>query len=392
MSYILFDDKTRENLLPLTFTKPTAELRFGILTIREKWENYLNEKISHLTEDYLKEKYPIQIESDNILINGSVCPSAELNAEISNLQLNEVLISDSTIIACHVDQDGAKLFDAQNTSAYHNITCKSEPLQVSHLWDLFQKNGDAIQQDFEMLSKGRDSASISNSNKVMGDQLFVEEGVSMEHVIINTTTGPVYIGKNTEIMEGCLIRGPFAICNDSTLKLGTKIYGPSTIGPYSKAGGEISNSIIMGYSNKAHDGFMGNSLLGEWCNLGADTNTSNLKNNYGRVKIWSYISNSYESTDLQFCGLIMGDHSKCGINTMFNTGTVIGVSANIFGAGFPPKHIPSFSWGGAAKIETFDFNKAIELTKVVTKRRNIDFADIDERILREIYNRTVQDH
>ncbi len=392
MNYVLFDDKTRENLLPLTFTRPTAELRFGILSIREKWGKHLNKKLSYLTEDYLGEKYSTQIESENILINGSVCPSPELVSAISNLDPDEALIAGPTIIACHLDKDGVRAFDGQNTTNFQSVEYKSEVLKIDQLWDLFQKNGDAIEQDFELITNGRNSASISDTNKVLGENLFVEEGVSMEHVIINSTMGPVYIGANVEIMEGSMIRGPFAICNDSTIKLGTKIYGPTTIGPHSKVGGEISNSIIMGYSNKAHDGFMGNSLVGEWCNIGAGTNTSNLKNNYSEVKIWSYSSNSFESTGLQFCGLIMGDHSKCSINTMFNTGTVVGVNANIFGTGFPPKQIPSFSWGGPDEMETFDFDKAVELVKLVMKRRNIEFGASEEKILREIYNRTLTNH
>jgi len=392
MNYILFDDKTRENLLPLTFTKPTAELRFGILSIREKWEKHLNAKLSHLTEDYLSEKYSLQIENENILINGSVCPSPQLVSAISNLQPNQALVAETSIIACHLDKEGVRAFNGQHTSDYQRDEYQSELLKISQPWDLFQKNAEAIQQDFDILTKDRNSASISSTNMILGNDLFVEEGVSMEHVIINSAKGPVYIGANVEIMEGSMIRGPFAICNDSTLKLGTKIYGPTTIGPHSKVGGEISNSIIMGYSNKAHDGFMGNSLVGEWCNLGADTNTSNLKNNYGEVKIWSYSSNSFESTGLQSCGLIMGDHSKCGINTMFNTGTVVGVNANIFGSGFPSKHIPSFSWGISNDVETFDFDKAIKLAKVVMKRRDINLEASEEKILREIYNRTVKNH
>src|SRR5690606_7840722 len=248
--------------------------------------------------------------------------------------------------------------------------------------DIFSKNTLAIQADFDLLTKGRQSAAIPDSVFCINRKnIFVEEGARLNFASLNASDGPIYIGKNAEIMEGCTIRGPFALCDSSTLKMQTKIYGGTSIGPHSKVGGEVNNSVIFGYSNKAHDGFLGNSVIGEWCNLGADTNNSNLKNNYAEVKLWDYEKEGFANTGLQFCGLMMGDHSKCGINTMFNTGTVVGVSANIFGSGFPRNFIPSFSWGGSGGFTTYNTEKAFEVAKVVMSRRNIEFSDLDAKIL-----------
>jgi UDP-N-acetylglucosamine diphosphorylase/glucosamine-1-phosphate N-acetyltransferase len=242
--------------------------------------------------------------------------------------------------------------------------------------------------DFVLLTDVRRSSSIIGFNTVIGDQslLFVEEGATVEASVINTKGGPVYIGRGAEVMEGCLIRGPFALGEGAQLKMGAKIYGATSVGPECRVGGEVNNSVIMGYSNKAHDGFLGNSVLGEWCNLGADTNNSNLKNTYGEVKAWSYADNAMTGTGLQFCGLIMGDHSKSGINTMFNTGTVVGVCANVFDGGFPPKHIPSFSWGGR-DATAYDFTKAVDTARRVMERRHVTLTPIEEAILRHVHDR-----
>mgnify|MGYP006289489633 CR=1 FL=1 len=387
MNYILFDDQCRNNLLPLTFTRPAAEIRVGILTIREKWESRLHKKCSWNTLKYLSAKYPLQTGADNILINGRLIPDTLLMDAIQSLRTKDVLQFQNIPLAVRLPEEDTRNFVPASVSKYTAVEYKKEPVIISNPWDIFKINGEAIQKDFEYLTANRESGELSASNNILGkDNIFVEPGVKAEFATINAFNGPVYLGKDTEIMEGSLIRGPFAICEGSTLKLGAKIYGPSTIGPQCKVGGEVNNSVFFGYSNKAHDGFLGNSVIGEWCNIGADSNNSNLKNNYAEVKLWNYDKESFIKTGLQFCGLIMGDHSKCGINTMFNTGTVIGVSANIFGSGFPRNFIPSFAWGGAHGYTTYSLPKAFETAKLVMSRRNKEFNDIEKKIFREIYD------
>jgi len=382
---VIFFEESREQFLPLTFTRPIADLRIGILTIREKWEKMLNVKTSSKTVDYLSKKYPIKLSSTEatIWINSSYFPNDILITEIKALKVNEVLMHSKTVIAANTS-----VFEWSNLTNFTKTTTQSTPLFISKITDIFTENGIAIQADFDLITKGRTSQSLSKTNTLLGNNIFVEEGAKVEAAILNSTTGPIYIGKDAEIMEGSVVRGPFALCEHATLKLSTKIYGATTVGPYSKVGGEVTNSVILGYSNKGHDGFLGNSVLGEWCNLGADTNNSNLKNNYAEVKLWNYATEKMEPTGLQFCGLIMGDHSKCGINTMFNTGTVVGVSANIFGGNFPPNFIPSFSWGGSSGFETYQINKAFEVATQVMERRNVPFTDVDKEILNSIFQLT----
>jgi UDP-N-acetylglucosamine diphosphorylase/glucosamine-1-phosphate N-acetyltransferase len=385
--YILFDDSAWGNLLPLTFTRPVCEIRIGILTIREKWQKYLETECSFLTQDYLSEKYPLHTGSGNIYINGSVLPTSELVNALKNLLPGECMKKDSILIAYNLDHPQKEI--PYDLSAFTSIIEFPESLlKIDYPWQIFSNNGVAITQDFELLTKGRKSAPLSNTNRIAGEEnIFLEEGAKVEFSIINATTGPVYIGKDAEIMEGCLVRGPFALCEHSALKMGAKIYGPTTIGPYSKVGGEVNNSVLFAYSNKAHDGFLGNSVLGEWCNLGADTNNSNLKNNYEKVKLWSYVEERFISTGLQFCGLIMGDHSKSGINTMFNTGTVVGVSANIFGDGFPRNFIPSFSWGGAQGYMVYKPEKAFKTAELVYDRRGMVLSESEKGILAKIFEK-----
>lgn len=385
MNYILCDFN-RAGLLPFTFTRPVADIRIGILTVREKWEKMLDAKTYSLTEDYLSSKFPILKAAENICLNASVLPSANLCAKIKSLGNNQRIVHRNKTVAAWVGQDEIKNdLLTGDFKGYSTIIFEEELITIENCWDLFLKNDKALREDFNLLTKDRVSQKISATNKIAGEQyIFLEEGATVEFAIINATTGPVYIGKDAGVMEGSMIRGPFSLGEHSVLKMGAKIYGATTIGPHSKVGGEVSNSVIFGYSNKAHDGFLGNSVLGEWCNLGADTNNSNLKNNYSTVKVWSYAVNDYVDTGLQFCGLFMGDHSKSGINTMFNTGTVAGVSANIFGGDFPPKHIPSFSWGGGNKFETFKLEKAIELATAVYKRRELKFDSVETDILKYI--------
>ncbi|WP_298758505.1 GlmU family protein [uncultured Psychroserpens sp.] len=385
MNYILFDGPSRPNLLPFTFTRPVADIRVGILTIREKWEKHLGFTITTLTEEYLSEKYPMVEMDENVMINASYLPNKELVAIIKGLEENQAIFQNEDVIAFF----SKNTQDEINFETYEAIEYNEPVLKIEHTWDIFAINGDAIQADFDLLTRNRQSQPIPSSNQVLDAQnVFIEEGAKLEFVTLNANSGPIYIGKDAEIMEGSIIRGPFALCDHATVKLGAKIYGPTTVGPHSKVGGEVNNSVIFGYSNKGHDGFLGNSVLGEWCNLGADTNNSNLKNNYAEVRLWDYQTEGFARTGLQFCGLMMGDHSKCGINTMFNTGTVVGVSANIFGSGFPRNFIPSFSWGGHSGFTTYVTKKAFEVAEVVMKRRNIDFSEVDKTILEHVFEET----
>jgi len=388
MNFILFDEsETWKGFLPLTFTKPFSEIRIGILTIKDKWDKYLGVLCSYLTQDYLSKKYKNTNDS-GVFINAKFCPDKKLVKAIQALKNNEALYHNSHLIAFH-----GTLKDLQHFSALHRIDYSAEVLQVNNVWDIFQKNAAALKADFELLTSKRTSQVLSKSVTVIGnkDLIFLEMGAKAEACILNTTDGPVYIGKDAEIMEGCMVRGPFALCEHSTLKMGAKIYGATTIGPHCKVGGEVSNSVIFGYSNKAHDGFLGNSVIGEWCNLGADTNTSNLKNNYGTVKLFNYAQNKQVDTGLQFCGLIMGDHSKAGINTMFNTGTVVGLGSNIYGGGFPNTAIPNFSWGGSGGFENYKLEKLVETAEKVYERRGLKLSDLDKEILSHVYNGERQD-
>jgi UDP-N-acetylglucosamine diphosphorylase/glucosamine-1-phosphate N-acetyltransferase len=392
MNYILFDDSIiRTNLLPLTFMRPIADIRVGILTIREKWEMHLNAKTSTLTEAYLSKKFGIIRENENILINASVCPTIEIVEAILNLKPYQTVVYQDTIIALHVmAEDLDKLGDA-SAEGIEEISIMNQPLRIGYTWDVFSKNGVAILEDFELLTNGRKSQKLSSTNTVIGEgNVFVEKGAKVECAVFNTNAGPIYIGRNAEVMEGAIIRGPFALCEGAQVKMSAKIYGPTTVGPYSRVGGEINNSVLFGYSNKAHDGFLGHSVIAEWCNLGADTNTSNLKNTYDIVRIWSYGKQTFVSTSQQFCGLIMGDHSKCGINTMFNTGTVVGVNANVFGSGFQRNFIPSFTWGGTSGHTNYDLKKAIEVAELVYARRHKAMDEVEKDLLASVYNLTLK--
>jgi len=385
MNYILFDGPSRNNLLPFTYTRPVADIRIGILTIREKWEAYLGFTTTTLTEDYLAEKYPMVEMDENVMINASYLPNTELAEIIKNLEENQAVFKGEDVIAFFSKESQ----DNINFESYEAIEFNDDLIKIEHTWDIFRKNGEALTEDFELVTKGRKSQPISTSNRVVDpSNVFIEEGATVEFAILNASTGPIYIGKDAEIMEGSIIRGPFSIGEGSTLKLGTKIYGPTTVGPFCKVGGEVTNAVLFAYSNKAHEGYLGNSVLGEWCNIGADTNTSNLKNDYSEVRLWDYQTESFAKTGLQFCGLMMGDHSKCGINTMFNTGTVVGVSANIFGSGFPRNFIPSFSWGGHGGFTTYLPKKAFEVAKVVMSRRDVEFSEQDAEILEHVFEET----
>jgi len=382
MNYILFDGPARSALLPFTFTRPVADILIGIMTIRQKWEMRLGSTTTTLTEEYLSEKFPMVEMEENIMINASFLPNTVLAEMVSNLESNQAIFKGEDVIAFYTDENQEEVdFDT-----YEIIEFEDDCLRIENTWDIFSHNDAAIQEDFELLTEDRKSQPIPKSvNTISKENIFIEEGAKLEFVTLNASLGPIYVGKNSEIMEGTVIRGPFALCEGAVVKMAAKIYGATTVGPYSRIGGEVNNSVLFSYSNKGHDGFLGNSVLGEWCNIGADSNNSNLKNNYEEVKLWSYETEGFEKTGLQFCGLMMGDHSKCGINTMFNTGTVVGVSANIFGSGFPRNFVPSFSWGGASGFTTYITKKAFETVRLVMSRRNIEFDEKEAAILEHVF-------
>jgi UDP-N-acetylglucosamine diphosphorylase/glucosamine-1-phosphate N-acetyltransferase len=388
LNFILFDDQSRVSLRPLTFFRPVSAIRLGILTITEKWEKHLNSPVSFLTEAYLQEKFPLKVGTDNYLINGSVLPNQELVAEILSLDPDSSLISGETIIAIHLTAENLKHFRQGIDPDLKSIETKTAFVKINNTWDVFGNNKTAIIDDYKLITNNRKSAKLSATNQVLGIDLFIEEGASIECSTINTIQGPVYIGKNVEVMQGCHIEGPAAFCDHSMLKMGSLVYKGTTLGPYCKAGGEISNSILFGYSSKAHDGFLGDSVIAEWCNLGAGTTTSNLKNNYETIKQWSYSESKFVSTGLQFCGLVIGDHCKTGISTMFNSGTTTGVCSNIFGVNYQRNFVPSFVWGGTSGFRKHKFSEATETAKAVYSRRSLPFDIMEENILKAVFELT----
>ncbi len=390
MNYILFGAHARNHLLPFTFIRPLADIRVGILTMREKWEMYLGKKTSTLTEPYLAGKYPLVKEADNVLINASVVPNAVLLEEISRLEPNQTLISGDILIAHRVRDKDIDNMEQELLEEVEPLHTQARVNKLFHLWDIVVLNEAQIADDYQLLTKGRESQPIPAHVRVMApENVFVEEGAQLDMAYINASEGPVYIGKNARVMDGAMVQGPAGIGEGATVKMGAKIYGASSIGPYSKVGGEMQSSVIFGYSNKAHDGFLGHSVIGEWCNIGADTNTSNLKINYDEIRLWNYAEESFINTGLSFCGTFMGDHSKCGINTMFNTGTVIGVNAQVFGSGFMRNYIPSFSWGSVSGFTTVHFDKAVEVARRMYERRKKEFSGVDEGILRQVFEHTM---
>ncbi|MGS2741173.1 GlmU family protein [Sinomicrobium sp. M5D2P17] len=385
MNYILFDGPARNALLPFTFTRPVADMRVGILTIKEKWEKLLNETVSTLTQDYLSVKFPLVREEENILIDASFLPEPGLVDMVKQLKPGEMVSGGGSVIAYY----SAEGFEETDLSAFREKEYSGNPIRIKDTWDIFSKNREALLADFELLTKGRVSMPVPDGVQVIApENIFIEEGAEMYFSTLNASDGPVYIGKNSLIMEGCHIRGGFALCEGGIVKMGAKIYGATTVGPYCKVGGEINNSVLFSYSNKGHEGFLGNSVLGEWCNIGADSNNSNMKNNYDEIKLWSYEEETFKRTGLQFCGLMMGDHSKCGINTMFNTGTVVGVNTNIYGSGLPRNFIPDFSWGGASGFTVYNLSKAIASAQKASVRRNVTFTEDDAKILEYVFEAT----
>ncbi len=389
MNIVLFDnDFRRKDLFPLTLTRPVADLRVGILTIAEKWQKWLNASFSFATADYLAAKYPLSLTSDDVLlIDGGVCPDSRLAEAISTLREGDALMGEQ-IIAVRMKGTDVVGYTGNQERQFRPVTYHHPFTKICYPEDIFMYNREQIQLDFERITKGRLSAPIDSSNRLIGDRFFAEEGAVAMASTINTLQGPVYLGKNAEIWEGSLVRGSFGLCEGSQLKMGTKVYSNVTVGPYSRVGGELNTCVIWGNSSKGHEGYFGSGVMGEWCNWGADTNNSNMKNNYKNVRLYHYPSGQYRDTGLQFCGLIMADHAKCAINTAFNTGTVVGVSAHILGAGMPPAFVPDFSWGGAAGLVTYELSKMFETAALVFERRNRTFDTVEKDLLRSVFKLT----
>ncbi|TCC94775.1 putative sugar nucleotidyl transferase [Pedobacter hiemivivus] len=381
----LFDDNAWQSLRPLSFTRPVADLRVGILTIAEKWQKHLAAKCGFVTEPYLSVKYPPLIGAD-LYINGSICPDEALLEAITALQVGEALERNEVLIAYKIN--AGEVYYPEIHKQLHTKVYQGTFVRIFVPEDIFRCNDVELGRDFDLLTKGRTSVQLSGTNTFLGDDIFAEAGAEAECSTFNSLKGPIYIGENSQVWEGCHIRGSFALCNNSQIKMGAKIYGQTTIGPFSRVGGEINNAVIWGYSSKGHEGYLGNAVMGQWCNIGADSNNSNLKNNYAPVKLWDYELESFRETGLQFCGLIMADHGKCGINTMFNTGTVAGVSANVFGDGFPRNFIPDFAWGGASGFDVYNLQKMFETADKVYERRNMEFDQTEKDILSAIFEMT----
>ena len=384
---VFFDDADRYGLLPLTYTRPMSEIRIGILTIREKWCKRLElDSYAYDTNPILGRLFKNASFESNLYIKGNVLPTQELVEQIKGLSLGQHLYQGGELIAAYLSKVQALNFSSDKPQADNSEIINAVKI-IRHPEQIFLYNEDELLQDFDLLTQGRESASIDSSNRIKGaDRIFVEEGAVIEHSILNAEDGPIYIGKDAKILDGCMLKNGIALGDKTVLKMGAKIYGPTTIGPGCKVGGEVKNAVIFGNSNKSHDGYLGNAVVGEWCNLGANTNASNMKNDYSEVKLWDFTSETFRKTGTQFCGLIMGDHCKTGINTMFNTGTVVGVSCNVFGAGFQKNFIPSFSWGGPKDYKSYKLEKAIEVATLVWARRQKEFTSEDRALFETIYH------
>lgn len=386
---ILFDaEETHADLLPLSFTRPIADFRVGIHTIRRKWQLRLPGEYSTLPVEYLREKFSIVRADVNLFIRGNIFPDDALVERISSLRQGHALIYDGKIIAAcgSFEQFGASAFEMEEYTG--------EVKAINYPYDVFLMNGDAIRADFGPVTAGRTSQPLPSHCLLIGEEklpdgspaLFIEEGAKLTACTLNVTEGPIYIGRDAVVMEGATLRGPLSVCDNAKIRMGAKIYGGSTFGPYCKVGGEVDNAVFFAFSNKAHDGYLGNAVIGEWCNIGAGVNASNLKNDYSKVRVWNYPTHSFRRTDLQFCGLIMADHSKVGINCMFNTATVLGVAVNIHGAGFPRTFIPSFSEGSpVAGMKDVPLKKFYQIAERVMSRRDISLTELDKRIYERIY-------
>ena len=398
MHLLVFDDPAiRPHLLPLTFTRPVGALRCGILTIAEKWQRRLGAPtLGYLTERYLQAKFPVcadgAVTGPALVVNGAVCPDDLLARQVLALPPGTGLYCDELLVAAHL-ADASQIAELVQDGLSHQREVAEPVTVIDRPWQLFLRNGAEIRLDFALLTAGRTSQPVNDAPTIVyaPENIFIEEGVKIRAAVLNAEKGPIYLGNNVEVQEGAILKGPLAVCEGAVLNTSVRLRGDNTIGPFCKVGGEIGNSILMAYSNKGHDGYLGNSVVGEWCNLGADTNTSNLKNNYAPVKVWSHAAHRFVDTGQTFCGLLMGDHAKAGINTMFNTGTVVGVGANVFGAGFPRQFIPSFSWGGTAGFETFKLDKVTEVAGRVLGRRGLAYDAVEQGIMEEVFRQTEVD-
>ena len=389
MNYTLFDSETRNQLLPFTHTRPVADIRCGIMTMRERWELLLRQPTASLCPNYMQDVFPKGNSESSTFIDASIFANKEIVAAIEALNDNEQLVYNTWVIAAKTSHSSNINYEhfAESIKDFKLVPYHQEPQKLNHIWDIFLKNESAIKADFLLMTKGKKSQTIPEYvTAISPENIFIEEGAVLNPCIINAAKGPIYIAAHAEIMEGCMLRGPIALGKHAVLKMGAKVYGATTIGAGCKVGGEVSNVVFFANSNKGHDGFMGNAVIGEWCNLGADTNCSNLKNNYDIIKVWSEYDNKLVNTGLQFCGLMMGDHSKSGINTMFNTGTVVGVSSNVFGSNFPEKFVPSFSWGAASEITSYQFDKAIETASRMMERRGMSLSEAEQKMYRYLFD------
>lgn len=391
MKIILFDNQDDHyDLLPLSFTRPICDFRVGITTIRQKWESFLPDAEIHaLPVDFLRERFgqPDDATEEMLFVSGAVVPDVDMAARIVSLKKGQAIMSEDRPLAF---RGGWKDLEERK---YDDIF-EEDLRRLRNVYDVFILNPEVLVEDYRRIIDGRDSRPLPPSNHVIGDMtgkdgmpmIFIEEGAEVEGAIFNLKEGPVYIGKDAAVMEGCCVRGPIAFCDHSKARMGAKLYGGSTFGPYVKVGGEVDNSVIFGYSNKAHDGYLGNAVVGEWCNIGAGVNCSNLKNDYSKIRLWNYRLHSFARTDLQFCGPIIGDHSKLGVNVMLNTATVIGVGVNIYGAGFPRVFVPSFLEGSAnGGFTDVPMKRFLTIAERVMARRGRSLTDLDRRIFDRIF-------
>jgi UDP-N-acetylglucosamine diphosphorylase/glucosamine-1-phosphate N-acetyltransferase len=391
MNIILFDTpQAKKTLRPFSYTRALAKIRVGIVTIEEKWKYYLQGSYSFLTDTHLRHKFPCVGASENLCINSTICPDKVLAEAIKKLENNEKLVKGGALIAARCDGEQLQNFkeDEFDAPRLKNITFEGPVTQINNNWDIFLLNEQELIKDFQWICKGRTTQRVQDRHTITYNEasIFIEKGVSTKAAILNAESGPIYIGSNVAIQEGAVIRGPAAICEAVQVMAGARIGNATTLGPYAKVGGEISNSVILGYSNKAHDGFLGNSVIGEWCNLGAGTNTANLRNDYGKVRIWGEREEEFATADVQFCGFFMGDHSKCAVNTIFNAGTMVGVSSNLFGAGYCERFVPSFTWGTAStRIQTYVLDKALEAAERIMTRRQVHLTEQDKKILAHVF-------
>lgn len=385
MSIVLFDNNERSKLYPLNNVCAVADLRVGILTARERWELISKDNVFINTADYLSVLYNPVPQSSHIWIDANLIPDEYLIGRIFSLQENEAIADSKGLIA------GRKYFDdglnvAKTLPAFDKIHRVDDARRTEYPWNIFQYNNEILREDFARITAGRSSQQLPKTNQFIDpENIFIEEGAVINFSIINAATGPVYIGKNCTIMEGCTIRGPVALCDGSVLKMGAKIYGATTLGPYCVGGGEIKNVVMQGYSNKAHEGYLGDAVIGNWCNLGAGTSNSNMKNTASPVKMWNGFTKNYVEVDVK-CGVVMGDYSRTAINSSLNTGSVIGVCCNVFGEGLLPKFIEDFQWGSKG-LTKYEFEKSLQDIANWKKLKGANLSNAESKVLKYIFER-----